>query len=162
MFVFAPVQHNWACFKWKGALEIRPLLSLLLVMMIYHHHDYNDNRSDSLLFVHLCSYRRPTMRHIVKFSTMITCRHMQTKISKFCAVAHWTNRAKANAQNCSYLPWYSFFTHNFNATRLPSTVEWSCGNSCIGFYQKSSTNMQMQSFVELFSRSCSVLLISFE
>ena len=29
IFVFAPVQH-WACFTWKGALEIRSLSSLLL------------------------------------------------------------------------------------------------------------------------------------
>ena len=28
-FVFAPVQRNWACFTWKGALEIRSLLLLL-------------------------------------------------------------------------------------------------------------------------------------
>ena len=27
IFVFAPVQRNWACFTWKGALEIRSLLS---------------------------------------------------------------------------------------------------------------------------------------
>ena len=26
IFVFAPVQHNWACFTWKSALEIRSLL----------------------------------------------------------------------------------------------------------------------------------------
>ena len=26
IFVFAPVQCNWACFTWKGALEIRSLL----------------------------------------------------------------------------------------------------------------------------------------
>ena len=32
-FVFAPVQRNWACFTWKGALEIRSLLlSLFLVL----------------------------------------------------------------------------------------------------------------------------------
>ena len=29
MFVFAPVQCNWACFTWKGTLEIRSLLLLL-------------------------------------------------------------------------------------------------------------------------------------
>ena len=29
-FIFAPVQRNWACFTWKGALEIRSLLLLLL------------------------------------------------------------------------------------------------------------------------------------
>ena len=31
IFVFAPVQRNWACFTWKGALEIRSLLLLLLL-----------------------------------------------------------------------------------------------------------------------------------
>ena len=30
IFVFAPVQHNWVCFTWKGALETRSLLLLLL------------------------------------------------------------------------------------------------------------------------------------
>ena len=30
VFVFAPVQRNWACFTWKSALEIRSLLLLLL------------------------------------------------------------------------------------------------------------------------------------
>ena len=30
-FIFAPVQCNWACFTWKGTLEIRSLLLLLLV-----------------------------------------------------------------------------------------------------------------------------------
>ena len=30
MFCIAPVQRNWACFTWKGALEIRSLLLLLL------------------------------------------------------------------------------------------------------------------------------------
>ena len=29
IFVFAPVQRNWACFTWKDALEIRSLLLLL-------------------------------------------------------------------------------------------------------------------------------------
>ena len=32
-FVFAPVQRNWACFTWKGALEI---CSLLLLSLCYH------------------------------------------------------------------------------------------------------------------------------
>ena len=31
IFVFAPVQPNWACFTWKGALEIRSLL------LLYYH-----------------------------------------------------------------------------------------------------------------------------
>ena len=30
IFVFAPVQRNWARFTWKGALEVHPLLLLLL------------------------------------------------------------------------------------------------------------------------------------
>ena len=30
IFVFEPVQRNWACFTWKGALEICSLLLLLL------------------------------------------------------------------------------------------------------------------------------------
>ena len=30
IFVFAPVQRNWACFTWKSALEIRSSLLLLL------------------------------------------------------------------------------------------------------------------------------------
>ena len=40
IFVFAPVQRNWACFIWKGALEIRSSLllssslSLLLLLML--------------------------------------------------------------------------------------------------------------------------------
>ena len=33
IFVFAPVQHNWACFTWKGALEICSLLLLLLLLL---------------------------------------------------------------------------------------------------------------------------------
>ena len=32
IFVFAPVQHNWACFTWKGAIQIRSLLLLLLLL----------------------------------------------------------------------------------------------------------------------------------
>ena len=32
IFVFAPVQRNWACFTWKGALEIRSILLLLLLL----------------------------------------------------------------------------------------------------------------------------------
>ena len=31
-FVFAPVQQNWACFTWKGALEIRSFFLLLLAI----------------------------------------------------------------------------------------------------------------------------------
>ena len=31
IFAFAPVQHNWACFTWKGTLEICSLLLLLLL-----------------------------------------------------------------------------------------------------------------------------------
>ena len=31
IFVFAPVQRNWACFTWKGAPEIRSLSLLLLI-----------------------------------------------------------------------------------------------------------------------------------
>ena len=34
IFVFAPVQRNWACFTWKSALEIRSLLLLLLLLTI--------------------------------------------------------------------------------------------------------------------------------
>ena len=33
--VFGPVQRNWACFTWKGALEIRSLLLLLLLLLYY-------------------------------------------------------------------------------------------------------------------------------
>ena len=32
IFVFAAVQRNWACFTWKGALEICSLLLLLLLL----------------------------------------------------------------------------------------------------------------------------------
>ena len=32
IFVFAPAQHNWACFTWKSALEIRSLSLLLLLL----------------------------------------------------------------------------------------------------------------------------------
>ena len=32
IFVFAPVQRSSACFMWKGALEIRSLLLLLLLL----------------------------------------------------------------------------------------------------------------------------------
>ena len=35
IFAFAPVQRNWACFTWKGALEIW-LLLLLLLLFIRH------------------------------------------------------------------------------------------------------------------------------
>ena len=34
IFVFAPVQHNWACFTWKSALEICSLLLLLLLISL--------------------------------------------------------------------------------------------------------------------------------
>ena len=37
IFVFAPVQRNWACFTWKSALEIRSLLLLLLHACMYTH-----------------------------------------------------------------------------------------------------------------------------
>ena len=33
VFVFAPVQRNGACFAWKGTLEIRSLLLLLLLTL---------------------------------------------------------------------------------------------------------------------------------
>ena len=33
-FVFALVQRNWACFTWKGALEVRSLLLLLVVVVV--------------------------------------------------------------------------------------------------------------------------------
>ena len=32
-FVFAPVQRNWACFTWKGALEICSLLLVALFII---------------------------------------------------------------------------------------------------------------------------------
>ena len=31
--VFALVQHNWACFTWKGAVETRSLLLLILLIL---------------------------------------------------------------------------------------------------------------------------------
>ena len=34
IFVFAPVQRNWACFTWKGALEKLSLLLLLLLLLL--------------------------------------------------------------------------------------------------------------------------------
>ena len=34
IFVFAPVQHNWACFTWTGTLEIWSLLLLLLLLTL--------------------------------------------------------------------------------------------------------------------------------
>ena len=34
IFVFAPVQRNWACFTWKSALEIRSLLLLLFLLLL--------------------------------------------------------------------------------------------------------------------------------
>ena len=36
IFVFAPVQCNWACSTWKGALEIRSLLSLQWDCIWFH------------------------------------------------------------------------------------------------------------------------------
>ena len=33
IFVFAPVQRNWACFTWTGTLQIRSLLLLLLLLL---------------------------------------------------------------------------------------------------------------------------------
>ena len=36
IFAFAPVQRNWACFTWKGALEIRSLL-LLLTLPVFQY-----------------------------------------------------------------------------------------------------------------------------
>ena len=33
IFVFAPVQRSWACFTWKGALEVCSLLLLSLQLM---------------------------------------------------------------------------------------------------------------------------------
>ena len=38
VFVFAPVQRNWACFTWKGTLEIRSLLLAEVVCSLYHQH----------------------------------------------------------------------------------------------------------------------------
>ena len=38
IFVFAPVQRSWACFTWKGALEIRSLLLLLLLLLFSQAH----------------------------------------------------------------------------------------------------------------------------
>ena len=38
VFVFAPVQRNWACFTWKGTLEIRSLLLVEVVCSLYHQH----------------------------------------------------------------------------------------------------------------------------
>ena len=37
IFVFAPVQRNWACFTWKSALEICSLLLLLLPIALGHY-----------------------------------------------------------------------------------------------------------------------------
>ena len=36
IFLFAPVQHNWTRFTWKGALAIRSLLLLLLTIYMKH------------------------------------------------------------------------------------------------------------------------------
>ena len=34
IFVFAPVQRNWACFTWKGALELCSLLLFIIIIII--------------------------------------------------------------------------------------------------------------------------------
>ena len=45
IFVFAPVQRNWACFTWKSALEIRSLLLLLLLLNSFN----KTNKTDGLV-----------------------------------------------------------------------------------------------------------------
>ena len=37
IFVCAPVQRSWACFTWKGAVEIRSLLLVLLLLLCSCH-----------------------------------------------------------------------------------------------------------------------------
>ena len=38
IFIFAPVQRNWACFTWKGALELHSLYYYYYYYYYYHHH----------------------------------------------------------------------------------------------------------------------------
>ena len=45
IFVFAPVQRNWACFTQKSALEIHSLLLLLLLLNQNFHKDSETNSS---------------------------------------------------------------------------------------------------------------------
>ena len=55
-FVFASVQRNWACFTWKGALEIRSLLLLLFYRDLAFSPTWNKHRvfKNNVLAVLLC------------------------------------------------------------------------------------------------------------
>ena len=58
IFVLAPVQHSWACFTWKGALEIRSLILLLLLLYIIIFLKFGTFIHLVIVFQILCSFTK--------------------------------------------------------------------------------------------------------
>ena len=110
IFVFAPVQRNWACFTWKSTLEIRSLLLLLLSKTSPDHHRWTAcgrrwwklDGSDGCLPHSPCGGRTPSNTHVAIATASCAC-HIQAAVTDTCS---WNRQKWENLQMCFSFFWF--------------------------------------------------------